>query len=92
MERSTSIECNLFFDDKDEDVKVEVQRQFRDDVLVKFPQIEWTMFLTERQAVAMAESLMRGVKNLPPKPNPFMRDKCKGDAFEALRKAEQNGD
>lgn len=89
MERKMNIELNWFLDDKDDDVEVKVQRQFKDEVLIKFPQIECTMFLTERQAKNFIERLMHEVMRLPPK-NPFACDKTKGDAFEALRKAEES--
>lgn len=89
-----NVEQTWYFDDKDEDLQVECAWRFPyssadEDIALKLPNVGVEILLSHRQAKEFAENLMNAVMNLPSKSSSYASDKTKGDAFEALRRAEE---
>lgn len=81
------VEINLWLG-KDEAVAVSARRIFKNEYGIDFPQLKCTFRGTYEQVKMFAEDLMSAVMGLPTDADPYPGDKTKGDAFEALRRAE----
>lgn len=81
------VEINLWLD-RDEAVAVSARRIFKNEYSIDFPQLKCSFRGTYEQVKTFAEDLMSAVMSLPTEKEPYPGDKTKGDAFEALRRAE----